>query len=580
MHTKYFFQKTFIFLIIIASFWETDVFAGLKDDVGYTMLSGALGSSTPDGTGVWVTQVEAPVTNGEWMPDPGNSQFDGKTLNDMSGSGGLYSSHATTVAYYFFGNTASMAPGVSVIDCFSINHWLASGYLRVSDDRHPLSSSSRISNHSWVGTSPGYASEILRRLDWVIDRDEFIQTVANCVSGSPLMGDSFNSIVVGRTSGESGSGTVYVDSDYTGGRQNPHIVAPQAYLSNAIPVISSIAGVLVEAGHTKTYLSNDPYITYRTNRSGNRIYNAERSEVIKAVLMAGADRFTHNTTQWDITTYRTDPVDQTENGLDKRYGAGQLNIYNSYFILAGGEQNCEEDAPEGGGHIGWDGFDYDPYFGGVSGSNDTSSYYFTADENHSRLAATLIWNISINGGTYYSFNGNATLYDMDLLLFDVTDPENPVLSACSMAEGVNQENLWVPLEKGTNYCIQVRKGSSQSDFLWDYALAWHLQNDGDRDAMPDYWELENLLDPDNPNDADKDPDFDGLPNSEEYTYGTDPGNSDTDEDEFPDGYEVKEGYDPLDPASHLPYEVPSLSVLTLVCLTGVFFFLEAHYSRK
>jgi|LGVF01.1.fsa_nt_gb hypothetical protein len=35
------------------------VHAGCKDDIGYTMLQGELGGSTPDGSGVIVTQAEA-----------------------------------------------------------------------------------------------------------------------------------------------------------------------------------------------------------------------------------------------------------------------------------------------------------------------------------------------------------------------------------------------------------------------------------------------------------------------------------------------------------------------------------------
>ncbi len=37
-------------------------------------------------------------------------------------------------------------------------------------------------------------------------------------------------------------------------------------------------------------LSTDPSVTFTTNRNGDIIYNAERSEVVKAALMAGASR--------------------------------------------------------------------------------------------------------------------------------------------------------------------------------------------------------------------------------------------------------------------------------------------------
>jgi hypothetical protein len=47
-----------------------------------------------------------------------------------------------------------------------------------------------------------------------------------------------------------------------------------------------------------------------------------------------------------------------------------------------------------------------------------------------------------------------------------------------------------------------------------------------------------------------DPDGDGLSNSEEAEYGTDPNNADTDGDGFNDGAEVAAATDPLDPTSH------------------------------
>ena len=74
-----------------------------------------------------------------------------------------------------------------------------------------------------------------------------------------------------------------------------------------------------------------------SNRNGAVIYNAERSETIKAALMAGASRFTFNTsTTANVEDYRVAAANQTDNGLDWRYGAGQLNINNSYNILAAG----------------------------------------------------------------------------------------------------------------------------------------------------------------------------------------------------------------------------------------------------
>ncbi len=69
--------------------------------------------------------------------------------------------------------------------------------------------------------------------------------------------------------------------------------------------------------------------------------------------------------------------------------------------------------------------------------------------------------------------------------------------------------------------------------------------DTDQDGMPDQWEMQNGLDPFNP-DADIDFDFDGLNNLEEYQAGTDPQNPDTDGDSISDGTEVQYWLNPND----------------------------------
>lgn len=567
----------FILLMLIIVMESHEANADIKADVGFTALKTSLGSAMPDGLNVRAAQVEAPISTGEWMSDPSNSEFQGKTLYDQSGSGGVFSSHATIVGKNFFGNATSMAPGIDTIDCYEVNHFSTNGFLRSTIPWQPAWSAGRVANHSWAGNSSSYSSSILRRIDWVVDRDEYVHVVATPLSGSPLLGSAYNTIVMGRTSGESGIGTIYVDSDYTSGRPTPHLVAPLSYLSGATPWGAAAAVLLIQLGHTTPSLSTDPVVTYKTNRNGDRVYNAERSEVVKALLMAGAERFTRNTSLWDIVNYRVSPEYQSTNGLDKRYGAGQLNIYNSYQILSGGEQNSLEDDPSSGGLTPSVGFDYDPYFGGLDNSNSTASYYFSTDENHTRIAASLVWNLSIHGGSSYSFNGMATLYDLDLHLYDVSEPDNPILMSSSSASGVNHENLFVPLEKNKNYLLQVQKGNGQEDFLWDYAIAFRLMTDGDKDGMPDYFELEYGLNPDDPQDGDQDPDMDGLTNLEEYQYGAHPLNIDSDGDGFSDGEEVSGGYDPIDPLSHPTYEVPAMSLpavmvlLSSLFVTGVMF---------
>ncbi|RLI19320.1 hypothetical protein DRO49_00750, partial [Candidatus Bathyarchaeota archaeon] len=74
--------------------------------------------------------------------------------------------------------------------------------------------------------------------------------------------------------------------------------------------------------------------------------------------------------------------------------------------------------------------------------------------------------------------------------------------------------------------------------------------DTDSDGMPDGWEVQYSLDPKDPSDAQEDPDNDGLTNLEEYQYGTNPRLADTDGDGYTDGEEVENGTDPTDPNSY------------------------------
>ena len=465
--------------------------ADYKKNVGYTALKNALGSAIPDGSGLsLVTQTEAAaVTDHDgnedtdpikvWMPDPGHPEFRGKKILNRSLSLPYYSGHATGVGANFYGVKRSMAPGIRTIESFLATHWLGTGFLGSDGTLKPQSSTGRIANHSWVASTKGNDANVLRRLDWLAATDESIQVVGPCRPNNPLLGSAFNSIAVGQETGENGIGTAAVDDVYTAGRACPQLIAPLKTASAAAPVVAAAAALLIELGHSKPGLSTDPHIRQAVVRSGDAVQNAERSEVVKAALMAGADRVTRNAwadevTAVDIEGYRRDPEHRTANGLDRRYGAGQVNIEHSYRILDGGEQNSSEDQPAAGGAVGPQGFDYDPAFGGADGSNDAASYYFSVDKDERHLWAALVWNIAVDAGAGPYFVGEAALYDLDLVLYDVTDPAAPRQVAASTSSIDNTENLWVALKKDHRYRMRVEPGAGQGPFTWDYGLAWRI----------------------------------------------------------------------------------------------------------
>jgi hypothetical protein len=80
-----------------------------------------------------------------------------------------------------------------------------------------------------------------------------------------------------------------------------------------------------------------------------------------------------------------------------------------------------------------------------------------------------------------------------------------------------------------------------------YDIGMDEFRDSDGDGMPDWWKTKYGLNP-ALNDADLDPDGDGLSNLKEYQNNTDPHNADTDGDGLKDGVEVAFGLDPTDPS--------------------------------
>ena len=172
--------------------------------------------------------------------------------------------------------------------------------------------------------------------------------------------------------------------------------------------------------------------------------------------MAGADRSTNNTSTTDnITDYRS-AGNTTANGLDNRFGAGQVNVFNSYTIIAAGEHDSQEDAGNSD-PVGMNGFDYDLSFGGDNSSNAVANYAFHTLAQDSEFTASLVWNIG-NSDASGDYDGSTELFDMDLALFDQTDLVNPIASSNSSID--NTENLWVMLDGGHDYLLRVESNGN------------------------------------------------------------------------------------------------------------------------
>ncbi len=520
-------QRIFLISTFIISVFPAH--ADLQNEIGYTLLKNSLnmqGEALADGTGIQVLLAEAcnnaidadndpstPPVCIAWLPDISNNDFQGILINDISAStSGLFSSHATGVARLFFGHTSSIAPGINHVDAYLADHWIEDGFLHAGNPSLlPAISVNRIANHSWIGSADTEPEaqfsdvDVLHRIDWLIDRDEFLQIVglSNGNSNPPLLSSAFNVIAVGRSDGHHGLGTAKIDSIYSAGRTRPDIVVPLSTTSSATPVISAAAALLIDAGHNNPLLSSDSLMSSTTNRAGEVIYNAERSEVVKALLMAGANRETDNGL---ITDYRNTAATQSKNGLDIRFGAGQINIANSYSILISGEQNSLEDNFGLATTITSNGFDYDPAFGGLENSNTEASYSFSTGSESEMFFVSLVWNIDIEPEFETNFENSAHLYDLNLVLVDVT--ANPLLIASSTSKKNNTENLWVQLENNRDYILKVVSDAGQLPYKRDYAIAWRREIDSDHDGIEN--DRDNCLNISNP--AQRDTDNDGFGN--------------------------------------------------------------------
>ena len=337
-------------------------YGGYKSSSGYYDLQAELGVGMPSGAGVAVGQAEAREINGStgpYRPSSLDAQLSSQTYHykTTSGSTGA-SSHATVVAKNYYG-TLSMTPDISDVYIWGATSWLnTSAGLKGAGNKPSSHSMIRVLNHSWVGVNNGSSErDWLLRSDYMVNRDGVFMVVGmhNTTSAKvSLMAGGYNSIAVGLTSGVHSTGTVYHHQ-----RSRPDIVVDGlSGTSYATPVVSSAAAMLMEVADGDAGL-----------------VNARREhESMKAILMAGATK--QEFSSWSHTDTRP---------LDAKFGAGELNVFNSYHILTAGEQDAS-----GLDLVETTGWDFDTDASGVG----SSYYYFDVEDNKvlTELSAILTWN--------------------------------------------------------------------------------------------------------------------------------------------------------------------------------------------
>lgn len=144
-----------------------------------------------------------------------------------------------------------------------------------------------------------------------------------------------------------------------------------------------------------------------------------------------------------------------------------------------------------------------------------------------------------------------------------TDPLNPDTDGDGLSDGEEEELKTKPLEPdtdgdGLDDGLEVglgwnpRSEDTDDDRLsdGDEYFVYHsdgLNPDSDGDGMYDSWEVDYGFDLLDAADGGFDTDGDGLTNSEEFKWDTDPRNRDSDGDGMSDGDEIRSGRDPWNP---------------------------------
>jgi hypothetical protein len=405
--------------------------ASYVDDIGYTQLASELGSSTPNGTGVTVSQIEAPTPN--YRPDPSGA-YSGVTFTypfPTSNTG--VSGHATTVADNFYGDS-SMANGVTSVASYEANNWIGS-WLNYGTPSAPGTSLGKVQNFSWIGSIGTSLADTftLARMDYAINRDGIIAVTAlNNGTGSVpnLMAAGYNSIAVGLSNGNHSYGTTSTGlaSLYGNSRSKPDIVAPAGATSYATPIVSSAAALLVQVA----------------NGLGDS--DGSRPEIVKSILMAGATKSQFS--DWGNTS--TAP-------LDDKYGSGQLNIRNSYNIMHAGQANASSSTTLASTAWDW----------GTVGQSNSNLYFFDLSSTSS-LSAVLTWNIQVTPNGSWSSVGLG-LGDLYLRLYHASAFSLGSLVSQSITDTDNVQLIWANTLTAGRYAIQVANVGTGSV---NYGLSW------------------------------------------------------------------------------------------------------------
>ena len=412
---------------------------GIRAALGLEAVSGTAGM--PTGRGIVGAHVEGNL--GDYAPAVNAGQFAGVHMILRSGPS-IVSGHAQGSARIIYGPNG-LAPGVRRVNVYSSFHWLRAGYLRTGQPEPPRLDNSRFMSHSWAGRGRNdWTIDALRRIDWVIDAHDVI-VIAGVLNERdapvpPLLASAHNVISVGNWVGQSSGGYTLVEVP---GRCKPDLVGPLGKTSSATPVVAAIVARLLEAADR----SAEP--------------RASRAEVIKAVLLAGAEK----TEEW---------FQELGRPLDSHLGAGRVRFDSSLRILGSGPL---DPGPVPRHTRGWD-------FQQIA-RGQGRSYLLHLDETADEISIVLTWHRRIDGRTLEDLVTQVprwvnipTTADLDLQLVrvveDTSGSQVPLARSTSSIDNV--EHVFLRDVPPGRYRLDVSR-SDRGRQPWEYAVAWRIRAD-------------------------------------------------------------------------------------------------------
>ncbi len=422
--------------------------ASSLDIVGVTLLREV--TTNLNGAGIRVAQPEASSLfppDFEINPDAVGQPTNLFTYYSMWGTAtnypnsvGTNSSHADSVAANFYGRSGGVATNVAHVDNYDADYF----YDFVVTTTSPENTNDSVVNQSFTwGTLnkivdanyDNYAALYNTLFVSAADNGGGVHTPATC----------YNGIGVGAYGGSSSIGPTEDN-----GRSKPDITAPASYTSFSSPYVAGAAAVLLQAG-----LRGD---------GGSDTNSIADIRTMKALLLNGAVK----PANW--TNGAASP-------LDARYGAGVLNIFNSYKQLTGGKHgyivstsvitNSPHPPTTDTGTVSvLSGWDFNTNTSSTT-SDGVNHYYFDVTNGVSNAAftatATLVWNRQLN---------ETNINNLDLFLYNAANSN--LVAVCTSAVD-NVQHLFVPELPQGRYDLQVlKKGGSYVSSNETYALAFEF----------------------------------------------------------------------------------------------------------